>query len=144
MAWYAYFARNTRLGIVLILPGAAFLTFFIGCAPAPFERRHSGTENNRKAVQYFIDALALCSLYLMIRNPFSLLFMVPALAWLWIRERTGLGRILNGLALFTGGLVIYALLYFFGFVILRNDFAVLWYIQIKSGRPATQTLHRDR
>lgn len=96
----------------------------------------------RRSVAY--AALALCSLYLMIRNPFSLLFMVPALAWLWIRERTGLGRILNGLALFTGGLVIYALLYFFGFVILRNDFAVLWYIQIKSGRPATQTLHRDR
>ncbi len=62
MAWYAYFARNTRLGIVLILPGAAFLTFFIGCAPAPFERRHSGTENNRKAVQYFIDRLSKAGL----------------------------------------------------------------------------------
>ena len=27
-----------------------------------------------------------------------------------------------------GGLIVYVLLYFFGFVILRNNFAILWYI----------------
>jgi hypothetical protein len=29
-----------------------------------------------------------------------------------------------------GGLIVYFLIYFFGFVILRNDFAILWYLMM--------------
>ena len=64
-------------------------------------------------------------------NPFSLLFVTPALAWLGIRGRQGWAwRALDVGLWATGGLVLYALIYFFGFVILRNGFGVLWYLMM--------------
>jgi ABC-type multidrug transport system permease subunit len=38
------------------------------------------------------------------------------------------GRILDWVLALGGGLIDYALLYFLGFVILRNNLAILWYI----------------
>ncbi|MDH5507034.1 MAG: M28 family peptidase [Anaerolineae bacterium] len=66
--------------------------------------------------------------YILILNPFSLLFFVPVLAWLLIGGRRGWRKLLDVILLLTGGLVIYALIYFFGFVILRNGFVVFWYL----------------
>lgn len=82
----------------------------------------------RQTIAY--SALAIAALYLLFRNPFSLVFLLPASAWLLIQRRAGPACIFNGLAFATGGLTVYALLYFFGFLILRNGLAVLWYIQM--------------
>lgn len=73
-------------------------------------------------------ACALAGVYILVFNPFSLLFLAPCLVWLSIAGRRGPGWWLD-LALFlAGGVVVYGLLYYFGFVILRIDWAVLWYI----------------
>jgi len=72
----------------------------------------------------------LAGLYILAINPFSLLFLVPTLFWFLIGGRRGLGKAFD-MALFAlGGFVVYVLFYFFGFVILRNDFAVLWYLMM--------------
>jgi hypothetical protein len=63
-------------------------------------------------------------------NPFSLLFFVPLLFWFLIRGRKGWGRILDILFFLLGGLMVYALFYFFGFVIQKMDFAILWYMMM--------------
>ncbi|MEZ4448473.1 MAG: M28 family peptidase [Nannocystaceae bacterium] len=74
--------------------------------------------------------VGLCGAYVLVLNPFSLLFLVPALAWLGIRGRRGIGRALD-LGLFAlGGAVVYALIWFFGFVILRSGLGVLWYLMM--------------
>jgi hypothetical protein len=74
--------------------------------------------------------IGLTGLYILAINPFSLLFLVPTLSWFLIGGRRGLGRAFDIVLFALGGLVVYALLYFFGFVILRNGFAVLWYLMM--------------
>lgn len=72
--------------------------------------------------------IGLCGLYILAINPFSLLFMVPLLFWLLIRERAGRGRWLNVLFFALGGLVVYGLIYIFGFTVLHMNLAFLWYV----------------
>lgn len=74
--------------------------------------------------------VGLAGLYIMAINAFSLLFLVPTLLWFLVGGRRGLGKVFDVALFALGGLVVYALLYFFGFVILRNDFAVLWYLMM--------------
>ncbi len=74
--------------------------------------------------------VGLGGVYILIVNPFSLLFMLPLPAWLLIRGRDGAGRALDVALFALGGLVVYVLFYFFGFVILRNGLAVLWYLMM--------------
>jgi hypothetical protein len=77
-----------------------------------------------------LGLVALGGLYVLLSNPFSLLFMVPLLAWLLIGQHRGWGRALDIALFLLGGLVVYVLFYFFGFLILRNDWAVLWYLMM--------------
>jgi len=70
--------------------------------------------------------IALAGIYVLIVNPFSLLFFVPLLFWFLITGRHGAATILDIFFFLLGGLVVYALIYFFGFVILRTNFAFLW------------------
>jgi len=72
--------------------------------------------------------ITLGGLYLLVINPFSLLFMVPLLFWLLIGRRHGAGRGLDIIFFLLGGLVVYALIYIFGFQTLRYDWAFLWYM----------------
>lgn len=72
--------------------------------------------------------VGLSGLYLIFRNPFSLLFIVPTLFWLLIRGRRGGGKVLDIILLLLGGLVIYALVYIFGFTVLRINFVFLWFL----------------
>ncbi|MBW8011392.1 MAG: Zn-dependent exopeptidase M28 [Chloroflexi bacterium] len=72
--------------------------------------------------------VGLAAFYILVNNPFSLLFLVPILAWLLISGRRGRGKLLDVLLFAIGGLVFYALFYFFGFLILRNDWAVAWFL----------------
>ncbi len=71
--------------------------------------------------------IGLISLLILIIDPFALVFFIPVLFWLLIRGRSGAGRILDVIFFLLGGLMIYALIYFFGFLILRYDFVFLWY-----------------
>jgi hypothetical protein len=71
--------------------------------------------------------IGLISLVILIIDPFALLFFIPVLFWFLIGGRSGAGRILDVIFFLLGGLMIYALIYFFGFLILRYEFVFLWY-----------------
>ena len=73
-------------------------------------------------------AIALAAVFVLLTNPFSLMFMLPLFFWLLIRGRGGAAYFLDLLFLLLGGLLIYVLIYFFGFVILRIGLYVLWYL----------------
>lgn len=75
-------------------------------------------------------AIGLSGIYVLVINPFSLLFMVPLLFWFVIAGRRGAGLGLDIVFFALGGLIVYVLFYFFGFVILRNNFAILWYLMM--------------
>ena len=115
--------------VILFLLGLAFF-LWLGRKLAG---RFSGPADAPSAAQMRSLALlvvGLAGVYILLVNPFSLLFMVPLVNWYFIRRRRGVGRILD-IALFAlGGLIVYVLFYFFGFVILRNNFAVLWYLMM--------------
>lgn len=81
----------------------------------------------RKSLSLLIVGLG--GVYLLFRNPFSLLFLMPTLLWFLVKGRQSVGgRIFDWVLALGGGLIVYVLFYFFGFMILRNDFAILWYI----------------
>ncbi len=71
---------------------------------------------------------ALGGVYILVFNPFSLVFLAPCLVWLGIRGRRGPAWWIDLAIFLAGGLVVYGLLYYFGFVILRIGWAVLWYL----------------
>lgn len=79
---------------------------------------------------FALFVIGLAGVYVLALNPFSLLFFVPLLFWFLIGVRKGAGRILDILFFLLGGLVVYFLFYFFGFIIQRMDFAVLWYMMM--------------
>jgi hypothetical protein len=65
-----------------------------------------------------LTIIGLGGIYYLVTNPFSLLFFIPLLFWL----------LLDILFFLLGGLMVYALFYFFGFAIMYMNFTVLWYI----------------
>jgi hypothetical protein len=90
-----------------------------GSGPGP-------TKAQLRAVSMLMVGLA--GVYVLLSNPFSLLFMLPLLLWFLIGQRRGFGRGVDIVLFVCGGLVVYVLFYFFGFLILRNDWAILWYM----------------
>ena len=81
----------------------------------------------RKSLALLIVGLG--GIYELYRSPFTLLFLLPTMLWFLVKGRqSAAGRILDWVLVLGGGLVVYALLYFFGFLILRNELAILWYI----------------
>lgn len=77
---------------------------------------------------FSLFVVGLGGVYVLALNPFSLLFFVPLLFWFLIRARSGAGKLLDILFFLLGGLMVYALIYFFGFLTLRYNFAMLWYM----------------
>ena len=73
-------------------------------------------------------AIGLASVFVFATNPFSLLFTLPLFSWLWIRGRRGAAYGLDVLFFLVGGMLIFVLIYFFGFVILHTGLYVLWYL----------------
>jgi hypothetical protein len=67
------------------------------------------------------------SLLILIIDPFALIFFIPVLFWFLIGGRSGAGKILDVIFFILGGLMIYLLIYVFGFLLLRYDFVFLWY-----------------
>jgi len=72
--------------------------------------------------------VGLGGVYVILLNPFSLLFFLPLLFWFLIGGRQGLGKALDILFFLLGGLVFYGLFYFFGFVIYDYGFAFAWFM----------------
>ena len=73
-------------------------------------------------------AIGLAAVFVIATNPFTLLFTLPLFFWLLIWGRRGPAYFLDLLFLLLGGLLIYVLIYFFGFAILRIGLYVLWYL----------------
>jgi hypothetical protein len=79
------------------------------------------------AIKSFVLLLiGITGLYILIINPFSLLFLVPILFWFLISGRKGAGKAIDLLFFLLGGLILYALVYFFGFQILGYGIVFLW------------------
>ena len=84
--------------------------------------------NIRRLKSFALFVIGLGGLYVIAINPFSLLFFLPLLFWFLIRGRKGIGRGLDILFFLLGGLVVYALIYIFGYLTLRYNLAFLWYM----------------
>jgi MFS family permease len=111
--------------IILLLGMAVFFTLgrwgikrFYGDTPSP-EFKHI------KSLAFLV--ISLIALFLLVTDPFALIFFVPILFWFLITGRKGIGRILDIILFLLGGLMLYALIFFFGFVILRYGIVFLWY-----------------
>jgi len=65
-------------------------------------------------------------IYILLANPFSLLLCVPTYFWFLIKGRKRYSKILDIIFFLLGALFIYAIVYFFGFQILRLGFGFLW------------------
>jgi len=74
--------------------------------------------------------IGLCALWFFQRNPFSLILMVPLFAWYFISGRESGGRLADSLLFLSGYVLIFVLIYFFGFVIMKNGFSILWYLMM--------------
>jgi hypothetical protein len=79
-----------------------------------------------KSFAFFV--IGLCAIYIVAINPFSLLFIVPLLLWFLIAGRKGWGRIPDIVLFLLGGLMLYALIYMFGFITLKYNFGFLWFL----------------
>lgn len=88
----------------------------------------SPTQSQIKQFGFFMSGLG--SIYLLIINPFSLIFILPVFVWSLIKGRKETGKYLDILFFAIGGLFIYVLIYFFGFVIMKNNLAILWYLMM--------------
>ena len=108
------------LGLSLfLLVGRWFVRRFTGDQPAP-------AFGAVKSLALLVVGLG--GIYVLVLNPFSLLFFLPLLFWFLIGGRKGIGKVLDVLFFLLGGLVVYGLVYIFGFQTLRYDFAFLWYL----------------
>lgn len=112
--------------ILLLLGLGVFLV--IGRLIARRFTRQSELPEFREIKSFALFVVGLSAVYILAINPFSLLFFVPLLFWFLIRGRSGAGKLLDILFFLLGGLMVYALIYFFGFLTLRYNFAMLWYM----------------
>ncbi len=79
---------------------------------------------------FALFVVGLAAVYVLVTNPFSMLFFIPLLFWLLIGCRKGAGRMLDILLFLLGGVVVYFLIYMMGFVIQHMGFAVLWFLMM--------------
>ena len=115
--WLAVILFLIGVGVFFII-GRWLVRRFAGDATAP-------EFGFTKSLAFLI--IGLISLVILIIDPFALIFFIPVLFWFLIRGRSGAGVILDVVFFLLGGLMIYALIYFFGFLILRYEFVFLWY-----------------
>ncbi|MBP6468785.1 MAG: M28 family peptidase [Chloroflexi bacterium] len=118
---------NPRWPAVISFVLGLALFLWLGRRLVAYAQRQTPAFWQRKSLTLLVVGLG--GLYILLLNPFSLLFLVPLVFWFLIKGRQSVaGRVLDWALALAGGLIVYVLLYFFGFVILRNNFAILWYI----------------
>jgi hypothetical protein len=113
------------LAVILYLVGTAVF-LYIGRWLVRKYAGNSGTKEWGEIRSLAFLIIGLVGVFILIANPFSLLFLVPVLFWFLIRGRKGAGRMLDILFFLLGGLMLYALIYFFGWQILRYGWVFLW------------------
>lgn len=111
--------------LYLVILGASLL---IGRVLARRVTRATPSPAQLKAFALLVVGVG--AVYILALNPFSLLFILPTVGWCFIGARRGTAWARDVALFLAGGLVVYVLLYFFGALILRNDFAVLWYLMM--------------
>jgi hypothetical protein len=117
----------------------AIILFALGLAVFLFVGRRLG-RGFKPPAKAQIKSLALlvvglAGVYILVINPFSLFLILPLLFWLLIRGRDGGGRALDVLLLLLGGLVMFAAIYFLGFVVWPLRFYVFWYLMMMLSIP---------
>ena len=114
------------LAITLFLAGLA-LFFALGrwLVQRLVRDREAPGFGSIKSLAFLI--IGVIALLILIIDPFALIFFIPVLFWFLMGGRKGAGRILDVVLFILGGLMVYALIYFFGFQILRYEFVFLWY-----------------
>lgn len=115
--------------VILFLIGLAIF-LWLGRRLAGHFTDPASTPSAAQTKRLALLVVGLAGVYILIVNPFSLLFMIPLINWFFMRRRRGAGRALDIGLFLLGGLIVYVLFYFFGFVILRNNFAILWYLMM--------------
>ena len=111
--------------VILYLVGTAVLLFIGRWLVRKYAGDSLTTEwKDIRSLAFLV--IGLVGIYILIANPFSLLFLVPVLFWFLIRGRKGFGRLLDIIFFVLGGLTLYALIYFFGWQILRYGWVFLW------------------
>jgi len=121
-------ASNPRwVAVILWVVGMAVF-LWLGRRLAARGRRDAAAESwaRRKSLAFLV--IGLGALYIAIINPFSLLFILPVLFWFLISGRRGAWKILDVFLLVLGGLIVYVLFYFFGYVVLHINLYVLWFL----------------
>ena len=118
--------------VILFLVGLA-LFLYAGHKPAGRFQTSQPAYLSVKSLAFSIIGLA--TFYIAIFNAFSLLLTVPLFFWLLIRGRRGPAFAIDILFFVLGCSLLIYLLYTFGFVILRIDWLVLWYIMMMMAVP---------
>jgi len=135
---YEVYPATTKDPAILNPRWPAVILFLVGLAAFWFigrrlVRRFAGqapAAEHRVIKSFALLVIGLAGIYVLAANPFSLLFFIPLLFWFLIKGREGVGRILDMIFFLLGWLMVFALFYFFGFVIQRMNFAILWYMMM--------------
>ena len=113
------------LAITLFLLGlASFL--FIGRRLARKYAGHLKSPSFKHTKSFALLIIGIVGIYILLVNPFSLLFIMPTLFWFLIQGRQGKTKFIDVVLFLLGGLLVYALIYVFGFQTLRYGFTFLW------------------
>ena len=118
--WSAIILFLVGLTVFLVIGRRLTKTYYQGLTKPKF--------SHTKSLALFI--IGIVGIYILLVNPFSLLFILPSVFWFLILGWKGLAKSLDIVLFLLGGLVVYALIYFFGFQILRYNFKFLWMFMI--------------
>ncbi len=121
---------NPRWTAVMLFLVGLVVFWFIGRRVVRRSLDQAPSVGPREIKSLALLVIGLAGVYVLIANPFSLLFFIPLLFWFLIQGRAGAGRMLDAVFFLLGWLMVIALFYFFGFVIQRMNFAVLWYMMM--------------
>ncbi|NOR89896.1 MAG: M28 family peptidase [Anaerolineales bacterium] len=113
------------LAITLFLLGlASFL--YIGRRLVRKYAGHLKSPSFKHTKSFALLIIGIVGIYILLVNPFSLLFIAPTLFWFLIQGRRGITKFIDIVLFLLGGLLVYALIYVFGFQTLRYNFTFLW------------------
>ena len=134
MLEYDLYPATTKDPEILNPNWSAITLFLLGLASFLFIGRrlvrkyagHLKSPSFKQTKSFALLIIGIVGIYILLVNPFSLLFIMPTLFWFLIQGRKGTAKTIDVVLFLLGGLVVYALIYFFGFLILHLKFTFLW------------------